>query len=81
MAIDVGAIIPIDVFKERVDHVIREIRGSPKAKGSERIYLPGEIEWEKRQSALRDGIQLPQDIFASLYRVVEQLGLDTNLLN
>ena len=80
IAIDVGAIIPINTFKQRVDQVIREIRQSPKAQGCERIYVPGEIEWETREYALRNGIELPQEVLDALYRLGEQLGLDTGLL-
>ncbi len=81
MAIDVGAIMPIDTFKHRVDQVIREIRDSPKAKGSERVYAPGEIEWEKRKDALENGIPLPEQVLSDLQRVAEQLELDTKLLD
>jgi ureidoglycolate dehydrogenase (NAD+) len=80
MAINVGAIIPIKPFKYRVDQVIRQIRQSPKAKGSERIYVPGEIEWEKRADALKNGIPLPEQVLADLNNVGQQLGLDTHLL-
>jgi ureidoglycolate dehydrogenase (NAD+) len=80
MVINVGEIIPIGVFKHRVDEVIREIRQSPKAKGAERVYAPGEIEWEKREDALKNGIPLPEQVLADLERVGEQLGLDPQLL-
>ena len=80
IAIDVGAILPLEDFKRRVDHVIREIRQAPKAKGSERVYAPGEMEWEKRKDALKNGIPLPEPVFADLDRVGKQLGLDTHLL-
>ncbi len=74
------AIIPIEHFKQRVDQIIREIRQSPKAKGSERIYVPGEIEWGKRENALKNGVPLPEQILVSLNRLGAQLGMDTQLL-
>ena len=80
IAINVDAIIPIEHFKQRVDQIIREIRQSPKAKGSERIYVPGEIEWGKRENALKNGIPLPEQILVSLNRLGAQLGMDTQLL-
>jgi ureidoglycolate dehydrogenase (NAD+) len=76
IAIDVGAIMPVQEFKNRVDWLIREIKGSPKAKGSERIYLPGEMEWERRDQALKEGMQLPEDVIASLTGLAEDVGLD-----
>lgn len=80
IAVNVAKIIPIEQFKLRVDQIIREIRLSPKARGSERIYVPGEIEWAKRDDALKNGIPLPEQILASLHRLGTQLDLDMHLL-
>lgn len=80
IVINVGAIIAIEQFKQRIDQVIREIRQSPKAKGSERVYVPGEIEWGKREDALKNGIPLPDQIVTNLTHLGQRLGLDTQLL-
>ena len=80
VVVNVGAIIPVEHFKQRVDQIIGELRESPKAKGSERIYVPGEIEWGKREDALKNGIPLPDQIIASLNGLGKQLDLDTQLL-
>lgn len=74
IAIDVGRIMPIGVFKQRIDHMIREIKTSPKAKGAERIFLPGEMEWETRKLALREGIALPPLVLDSLSQLAQELG-------
>jgi LDH2 family malate/lactate/ureidoglycolate dehydrogenase len=42
--------------------------------------VPGEIEWEKRADALKNGIPLPEQVLADLNNVGQQLGLDTRLL-
>ena len=76
LAINVGSIMPIREFKDRVDRMVREIHESPKSKGSDRIYLPGEMEWEKREEALQKGIDLPDDVKASLVGLAEDVGLD-----
>jgi len=81
IVINVGNIIPIQSFKERMDCVIGQLRGAPKAKGSDRVYVPGEIEWEKRADALKNGIALPENVFASLYRAGEMVGIDSKLLD
>lgn len=75
IAINVNAFMPIDRFKDRVDQVCREIKESPKAKGSERIYLPGEIEWENRERALAEGMQLPEHVVDRLMGLSEDIGL------
>lgn len=78
IAIDVGAIMPIRQFKDQMDRLIREIKEAPKAKGSERIYLPGEMEWEKRDEVLKSGIRLPEDVIATLTGLAEDLDLKLN---
>jgi len=76
IAIDVGKFMPIDVFKQRMDEMIRNIKNSPKAKGSEGIWLPGEMEWERREVALRDGIALPEIVLNSLEKLSREVGRD-----
>jgi hypothetical protein len=72
--------IPIQDFKRRIDFLIQQLRQSPKARGSDRIYIPGEIEWEKREDALRNGIPLPELYLSALYQAGKDLGVDTRLL-
>ncbi len=75
LAINIGAMIPIDDFKRRVDAMAREIREAPKADGSNRIYLPGEIEWERRQKALVEGIVLPEDAWLSVVELARAMDI------
>jgi LDH2 family malate/lactate/ureidoglycolate dehydrogenase len=81
IAINIGNVIPLEGFRQRIDDIITDLRGAPKAKGSERIYVPGEIEWEKRADALVNGIPLPEAVFASLYQTGQKLGISTDLLD
>jgi len=74
IAINVGAIMDVQNFKARMDKLIRGIKQSPKAKGSERIYLPGEMEWETYDEASKRGILLPPETVANLITLAEELG-------
>ena len=76
IAIDVAAMMPVAEFKGRMDGMIREIKVAPKVQGVDRIYLPGEMEWERRHAALVDGIALPPDVVASLRGLASDIGLD-----
>ena len=76
IAIDVGKFMPIGVFKQRMDGMIRNIKNSPKAKGADRIWLPGEMEWERRKVALKDGIPLPEIVLNSLEKLSKEVGRD-----
>jgi ureidoglycolate dehydrogenase (NAD+) len=75
IAINVAAMMPLAEFKARMDWLIRFIHESPKAAGSERILVPGEAEWERRDAALTAGIELPPDVVASLEGAARDWGL------
>ena len=80
LAIDVAQIAPRDEFLARIDHLIDELHAAPKADGVDRIYVPGEIEWERRRSALAHGIDLPADVVDKLREVMTELKLGTSWL-
>ncbi len=80
IVIDVSQMMPLDEFKGRMDWMIREIKAAPLALDAERIYLPGEIELERREKAVIDGIMLPPDVVASLCGLADDIGLDAGRL-
>jgi ureidoglycolate dehydrogenase (NAD+) len=81
IAIDIGKMIPLGEFKDRMDWMIREIKSAPLAKDAERIYLPGEIELERRERALVEGILLPPDVVASLQGLAQDVRVDPAQFN
>src|SRR6266516_3239344 len=80
IAINIVPFMPVEQFKERMDQTIREIRAAEKSGGAERIYLPGEMEWSRRDKALAEGMDLPADVVASLRDLAQDLNLDLNRL-
>ncbi|NLG26543.1 MAG: Ldh family oxidoreductase, partial [Chloroflexi bacterium] len=79
IAIDVNSLMPLAQFGARVDGLVAEIRNAPKAKGAQRIYLPGEMEWERRERALAEGLTLPADVRERLVGLAADIGLDLAL--
>ena len=63
-------------FTQRVENLLEEIHHAPRAEGADRMYVPGEMEWERREKALIEGIDLPGDVVASLRGLAEDLNLD-----
>lgn len=61
---------------DRVEDMATALRSAPKAKGSNRIYTPGEIEWGKHVIAENEGFTIPADVEASLRGLAEDLGLE-----
>jgi ureidoglycolate dehydrogenase (NAD+) len=76
LAIDVDAMVPAQGLGRRVELLVDEIHDAPRADGVERIYVPGEIEWERFERAMKEGIDLPKDVVDSLRMASELLGLD-----
>jgi LDH2 family malate/lactate/ureidoglycolate dehydrogenase len=58
LAIDVERFMPLGQFRDLMKGYVGSIRGSRKAKGTARIYLPGEIEAEKEKTSRERGIEL-----------------------
>jgi LDH2 family malate/lactate/ureidoglycolate dehydrogenase len=79
VAINIGAMMAIETFKARMDAMIREIKGAPKVEEQGRIYLPGEMEWEKQERANREGLQLPDYVLVNLIGLAEDTGTQTEL--
>lgn len=74
LALDVAAIGPD--LPGRVERLIDEIHAAPRAAGVERLFVPGEMEWERLQRAVIDGIVLPSDVVTSLRESAAMTGLD-----
>jgi LDH2 family malate/lactate/ureidoglycolate dehydrogenase len=79
IAIDIGRFIPIDLFKERMDTYIREIKAEPKATGVAEILIPGEIEHRTVLKRKEEGIELPIKVAEELAEIGRKFGLDINL--
>jgi ureidoglycolate dehydrogenase (NAD+) len=75
IAVHLDVMMPAGQFAQRIEGLIEEIHNAPKAEGSDRIYVPGEMEWERCDRAMRDGISLPPDVYASLQEAAMMSGL------
>ena len=68
-------------IETRVEEMSETLRSAPKAKGMDRIYTPGEIEWGKHHAAEQNGIALPADVEQSLKGLAEELKLTLPLMS
>ena len=75
LAIDCAAIAGGRDFGAHMEQLIDEIHCAPTADGTDRIYVPGEIEWDKYDVAVRDGVSLPSDVIASMTEAADMAGL------
>lgn len=63
-------------FRARSESMAQHLRTAPKAQGAERIYTPGEIEWDRHSKAETDGIALPGDVADSLKGLSADVGIE-----
>jgi L-2-hydroxycarboxylate dehydrogenase (NAD+) len=75
MAIDLSAFGDVDGFKARVDQLVREMRGSERMPGVDRIWLPGEQSHERRAVNEREGIALPAALLKQLDTFAQDMGM------
>lgn len=76
MAFDIELFMSRDRFKARVDELIRQIKGAERAPGVERIFLPGELEQERKEARLKDGVPFWEDAREELERICQEFGVE-----
>jgi len=63
---DVAAIADPDAYAESLARFAAEVRGAAPAEGTDRVRLPGDLEWERHRHSLAAGIALPADVRGKL---------------
>jgi ureidoglycolate dehydrogenase (NAD+) len=74
VVLDAAAIAPD--LPARVEALVDEVHAAPRAEGVDRLYVPGEMEWERYERARDEGIELPSDVVSSLTEAAALAGLD-----
>jgi LDH2 family malate/lactate/ureidoglycolate dehydrogenase len=79
LAIQVEAFVDLPAFKRQVGDICRALRASKKAPGAERIWTPGEKEWETSQYRRDRGVPFDAPLRTSFQAVKDKLGLAEEL--
>lgn len=81
--IDVAAICTPALFQQRICKLIQELHSAPTAANVDRVFLPGEREWNNYHHAQVNGIVLPSDVREKLRQAAEWTGvpLDDQIAN
>jgi L-2-hydroxycarboxylate dehydrogenase (NAD+) len=75
VAISVDAFGSVDEFKASVDTLVRDIRGSGRLPGVERLWLPGEQSHARRAERTAQGVPMPPALLASLDALAAELRI------
>ncbi len=74
-ALNVESFMNLSEFKAAIDLALQEIKTSTKAEGVERIYIPGEIEFEMKTERLRNGIPIPETVVRDFIALGRELAI------
>jgi len=73
LAVEIERFMPLRQFTALFGRYVASIRGSRRAKDIDRIYLPGEIEYEKERQSLREGIEVAAATAGKLNVILEKM--------
>lgn len=76
MAMNISSFMEVGEFQARMDTLISQLKGSRRAAGQPRIYVPGEIEFETEVRRKQEGIPVDGHTVSQLEAIAERYGLD-----
>lgn len=78
MAINPACFGGLEAFKERIDLLIDRMVATPPVLGCTKVFYPGEIEFEREQDALLNGVPVPEASLAELRRAAKLVDVTLN---
>ena len=75
MAMDVSKFYDLDEFKNNVDEYIDTMKNTPKAVGSEEIFMPGEIEYRRAEKIKETGIPVDEILQKKMLEIAKDVGI------
>lgn len=76
MAIDISKMRDVREFKQDVSSFTDGLHNRPKAVGTDRLLIPGEIENEIMERSEQNGIWIPDHAYAKLVNLAKEVGLE-----
>jgi LDH2 family malate/lactate/ureidoglycolate dehydrogenase len=76
-AVRIDCFLSVEVFHTRMEELVALMKNGPVAAGSDRIYVPGEIEFETERQRREQGIPLHSALEQDLTTLGRELGIAT----
>jgi uncharacterized oxidoreductase len=70
----VSAFRDLAVFKKEVTEFAQYLKATPPAAGFDRVYYPGEVEWEREQERRANGIPIEDSTWEGLRKLAVGYG-------
>jgi len=75
LAISIEQFVPLDAFREDMNHLMRQVRQMKPFPGHTKSWLPGGPNWQWEQEHARDGVPVGADDVQALESLAEELGV------
>ncbi|WHH57626.1 Ldh family oxidoreductase [Petroclostridium sp. X23] len=74
-AMDISSFQDVDNFKSRIDQLVNDLKASRKEKDVEEIYMPGELEYLKKEQLSKIGFEIGPGVLRDLINIKEKFNL------
>jgi L-2-hydroxycarboxylate dehydrogenase (NAD+) len=75
-AIKIENFVEIDVFKNNIGHLLRDLRSVKKLPSQPRIYTAGEKEFENQKRVEKEGVSINKNLLADLIYIDQLLNIE-----
>ena len=75
IAIDISKLTELETFKTRLEQMVGEIKALPRSEGVSEIFVPGEIENNRKEARKANGIELSDVVYDELAALGERYGV------
>ena len=80
IALDINAFTTYESFLSRITQLIKEIRDTPLAAGTKKVWLPGELEHARSEEREQNGIPFERGAYQGLLDLANVLDLERSTL-
>jgi len=75
MAMQIEAFCPLPEFFRAMEAMIDDLKETPRAEGVDTIWMPGEMEMQRRDERLREGFPLSRPVLDEVRAVGTEFGV------
>jgi uncharacterized oxidoreductase len=73
LALTIGPFVPVEQFIDQTRRFEDELKATPPAEGATEVLLPGEPEMRERRRRIRDGVPIPDQVWAGIQALADEL--------
>ena len=80
MVVNIADLMPLDLFKQRVDEWVRTLKETKLQKGFDEITLPGENALRSERERRLNGVPVQQKYWQGIKQMGAEVGIDIEAL-